>query len=524
MTEFVTTELRMQAAGAREAGAPLKTWIAVFGCILGALMAVLDIQITNSSLPDIEGGISTGSDNGTWISTAYLIGEIIMIPLTDFFSKVFGMRRLLLGNTVLFLLFSIGCALSRSLTQMIVMRAFQGFVGGVMIPMAFTIVLTKLPQRQQPTGIALFALTATLGPSLGPTLGGYLTDHYGWPYMFLINLVPGSIMLALLIPTLERAPLRLGLLKEGDWLGIVPMAIGLACLQTVLDEGEKDDWFGSPLIVRLSLAAGIFLTAFVVIELRSKNPAVNLRLLAHRNFALGTLATALLGLALYGSVYVLPNYLNQVEGYNAEQVGMVLAWVGLPQLAIIPFVPRLLKLVDGRVLVFVGLVVYGVSCLMNGYLSSDYSGDQFTLTNIIRALGQTIVLTPLTAITMVGIKKEDSAAASGIVNMMRALGGAVGTAALATIISKREQFHSNIIGQAVSAYDARIQDFLKQTQAYFQAQGENDPALAYHKAEVLLANMVAKQSLIMGYADTFLVLGVILLLAAGVVVFMRRAQ
>jgi len=163
---------------------------------------VLDIQITNASLPDIEGGIGTGSDNGTWISTSYLIGEIIMIPLTDYFSRVFGFRRFILGSVTLFLVFSMGCAFATNLTQMIVTRGLQGFFAGSLIPLAFTMVLTRLPRRQQPIGLSVFALTATFGPAIGPTIGGYLTDQYGWPTIFFVNLVPGAVMLAMLIPTL----------------------------------------------------------------------------------------------------------------------------------------------------------------------------------------------------------------------------------------------------------------------------------------------------------------------------------
>ncbi len=521
----MSAQQSVAASPPAEENASVTTWVAVFGCMLGALMAVLDIQVTNSSLPNIEGGISTGADNGTWISTSYLIGEIIMIPLTAYLSKVFGFRRLLLGCTTLFLAFSIGCALASSLTQMIVMRACQGFFGGVMIPMAFTIVLTKLPVHQQPVGIATFALTATLGPSLGPTIGGYLTEHYGWPYIFLVNLVPGALMLALLIPTLEREPLRLELLKEGDWWGIATMAIGLACLQTVLDEGEKDDWFGSPFIVRLSLAAFVLLTAFVIIEFKVTKPAVELRLLLkYRNFTLGTLAVILLGVALYGSVYVLPMYLDVVQGYNAEQVGLVLAWVGLPQLLIIPLVPKLMQLIGPRLLCIIGLAIFCLSCLMNAHLSFNDSGDQFMTTNIIRAVGQAVVLTPLTAITMIGLSRQDSASASGIINMMRSLGGAVGTSALATIISKREQFHSNIIGQSVTSYDIPVQNFMQQRQSYFMAHGGGGTQQAYHQAEVLLGNLVKQQASIMAYSDTFAVLGLLLLLAAILVLFMRPAQ
>ena len=502
--------------------ASLRTWISVCGAMLGALIAVLDIQIVNSSLPDIEGGIGTGVDNGTWISTSYLIGEIIMIPLTDYLSRVFGFRRFLLTNVILFLSFSVGCAFAGNLGMMIVTRSLQGFTGGVMIPMAFTMVLTKLPLAQRPIGIAAFALTATFGPAIGPTIGGFLTEHYGWQYIFFVNLIPGSVMLALLFPTLEPEPMRLHLLKDGDWYGIATMAIGLACLQTVLDEGNKDDWFGSPIIVRLAVAAFVMLAAFVVIELKSDAPAVKLRLLSSRNFGLGTFANTLVGFALFGSVFVLPAYLDEVQRYNAQQIGAVLAWAGLPQLVVIPFVPMLLKRFDPRAIVCVGLLLFAVSCYMNTHLSLDDAGQQLMTTNIVRALGQAIVITPLSTIALAEIGSVDSAAASGLFNMLRSLGGAVGTAALATVVTKREQFHSNIIGQSVTPFSHVDQSFLAQLQHYFQAHGVPDAMRAYHKAEILLGELVARQALILAFSDAFYVMTVVLIAAAGAV-FLTQA-
>lgn len=512
---------RGQSSNDGSARASLRTWIAVFGCMLGALIAVLDIQIVNSSLPDIEGGIGTGADNGTWISTSYLIGEIIMIPLTDYLSRVFGFRRFLLTNVILFLSFSVACAFAENLGSMIVTRSLQGFCGGVMIPMAFTMVLTKLPEGQRPIGVATFALTATFGPAIGPTIGGFLTENFGWQYIFFVNLIPGSVMLALLFPTLERSPMQLALLREGDWWGIGAMAIGLACFQTVLDEGNQDGWFGSPYIVRLAIVAAVMLTLFVVIELRSPHPLVRLRLLTNRNFGLGTLANTLVGFALFGSVYVLPAYLDAVQGYNAEQIGQVLAWAGMPQLLIIPFVPWLLKRCEARVIVCTGLTVFAVSCFMNTHLSANDGGQQFLSANVVRAVGQAILITPLTTIAMSTIGLSDSAAASGLYNMLRNLGGAVGTAALATLISKREQFHSNIIGQSVTPYDLTDQAFLEKMQGYFQLHGLPDAHRAYHQAEIVLGSLVSQQALIMAFSDAYYVMGVLLLAAAGIVALTR---
>jgi DHA2 family multidrug resistance protein len=501
----------------------LTTWAAVLGALLGAFMAVLNIQITNASLLYIEGGIGTGVDNGAWISTAYLIGEIIVIPLTDYLSRVFSFRRFLIANTVLFLFFSVACAFAHDLEQMIVLRALQGFTGGVLIPMSFTLVLTKLPKGQQPLGMALFALTATFAPAIGPTIGGYLTEAYGWQYIFFVNVVPGLLMVVVLWLTLEREAMQLHLLARGDWLGIATMAIGLAALQTVLDEGNKDGWFDSVLIVRLTVLAAVFLILFCWIELRAVNPTVNLRLFARRNFGFGTLANFFVGFALYGAVYILPQYLGQVFGYNAEQIGFVMAWTALPQLVIIPFVPWLMGRFDARVLVVAGLSVFAVSCFMNAYLSPDYAGDELWLPNVVRSVGQAVVLTPIAAIAMSGIGRQESAAASGLFNMMRNLGGAFGTALLATLVTRREQFHSNIIGSTVTLFRATVRGRIADLTGYFLSHGVSDAATAQRKAIIALGNVVRKQALIMGYADTFAALGVILLLAAGLLVCTRRA-
>jgi MFS transporter, DHA2 family, multidrug resistance protein len=301
------------------------------------------------------------------------------------------------------------------------------------------------------------------------------------------------------------------------------MAIGLASLQTVLDEGNKDGWFDSVFIIRLALVAAVFLSLFVWIDLRSANPAVNLRLLARRNFGLGTLANILVGFALYGTVYILPQYLGQVFGYNAEQIGFVLAWTGLPQLAIIPFVPWLMARLDARLIVVVGLCVFAVSCFMNAYMSPDYAGDQLRVPNIVRSLGQAVVLTPLASIAMVGIARQESGAASGVFNMLRNLGGAFGTALLATIVTKREQFHSNVVGSAVTLFRDSVRVRLNELTGYFTSHGITDAATAQHKAIVALGDIVRRQAMIMAYADTFAVLGVLLLLAAGLLLLTRRA-
>ncbi|TNE61522.1 MAG: DHA2 family efflux MFS transporter permease subunit [Alphaproteobacteria bacterium] len=486
-------------------------------------MAVLNIQIVNASLADIQGAIGAGIDDGGWISTAYLVAEIIVIPLSAWLARVFSVRRYLLVNAALFLVFSAACALATSLPQMIVLRAIQGFSGGVLIPMAFTIVITLLPKSKQPVGLALFALSATFAPAIGPTIGGYLTDNWGWQYIFYVNLVPGGLMLAMLWYALDPAPMNLSLLKKGDWLGVATMAIGLGTLQTVLEEGNKDDWFASDLIRNLSVVAAVSLVVFVWQQLRRKDPLLNLRLLGNRNFGAGVLANFLLGVALYGSVFVLPIYLSRIQGYNAEQIGAVLAWTGLPQLILIPLVPRLMGRFDPRLIIFLGLALFAGSNFMNMHVSPDYAADQLLFPNIVRAIGQALVMAPLSAIATAEIAPRDAGSASAIFNMIRNLGGAVGIALLQTFLTKREQFHSNIIGQSVSQFADATRERIAALTQYFMDQGLTDPAAASHKAVMAIGQLVRRQAYLQAFADTFLALGIALSAALIAVLFLKRA-
>src|SRR5579862_1541302 len=488
-------------------------WISVAAAMIDAFMAILNIQITNASLLNIEGGIGTGVDNGSWISTSYLIGEIVVIPLTDYLSRVFSYRNIILSFAVLFAAFSVACAFTHDLPSMIAMRGFQGFFGGVLIPMAFTLVFTKLPKPQQPIGLAMFSLAVTFAPAIGPTIGGYLTENYGWQTIFYVNVIPTIVMVTTLYFTLERQPMRLGLLAEGDYFGIVTMAIGLASLQAVLEEGNKDDWFGSPFIVKLAVIAVVSLSLFIANELLVEKPLLRLRLLTQRSFGLGTISAVFLGFALFGTVYLLPAYLGQVQRYNAEQIGSVLAWTGLPQLLLIPLVPKLMQRFDVRYIAFTGMSLFAISAFMNTTMSLDYSGDQLFFPNIVRAIGQALTLAPLSAISLGSVAPQDAAAASGISNMMRNLGGAVGTALLSTIVTKREQFHSNIIGQSVHLGREEVRARIEQLTNFFLAHGVTDPAAAHQQAIIALGNAVKQQALVMGFSYAFAVVGVVLVIS-----------
>ncbi len=493
------------------------------GSMLGAFMAVLDIQITNSSLKEIQAALGATLDEGSWISTGYLVAEIVVIPLTGWLSRVFSVRWYLFVNAFLFIIFSVCCAFATSLPMMVVFRALQGFTGGVLIPMSFTIVLTMLPPAKQPIGMALFAITATFAPSIGPTLGGWLTDNFGWEYDFYLNIVPGLMLLATVWYTIDPKPLQLNLLKQGDWLGIISMAIGLSSIEVVLEEGNRKDWFGSAMIRQLAITGVIFISIFLWVELTRKRPFINLRLLMRRNFGIGSIAGLALGLGLYGSVYILPLYLGQIKDYTAMQIGEVIMWSGVPQLFLIPLVPKLMQRFDARFMAAAGFSMFAVSCFMNSTMTHDTGIDELRWSQLVRALGQPLMIVPLTSITTGSIEKEQAGSASGLFNMMRNLGGSVGIAILSTLITWREQFHSNRLGEHVSLYSLETQQRIDQLTQSFLIKGA-DFVTAHNQAIAAIDNTVRREAYVMAYNDGFYFVGIALLVSAIALLFTKKVK
>ncbi|WP_341527521.1 DHA2 family efflux MFS transporter permease subunit [Nostoc sp. UHCC 0302] len=502
---------------------PLRTWIGVLASMLGAFMAVLDIQITNSSLQDIQASLGATLEEGSWISTAYLVAEIVVIPLTGWLSRVFSLRLYLLVNTALFIFFSICCAWAWDLNSMIFFRALQGFCGGVLIPSAMTVVLTTLPPSKQAVGLAAFAITAVFAPSIGPTLGGWLTDNYGWEYNFYINVVPGVLMITGVWYGIKQEIPQLQLLKNGDWWGIISMAIGLGSLQVVLEEGSRKDWFGSALIVRLSIVAAIFIALFFFIELTRKQPFINLRLIRYRNFGLASIVNVSLGVGLYGSIYILPLYLAQIQGYNALQIGEVLIWAGIPQLFIIPFLPRVMQRIDVRLMVAVGVTLFAISAFMNSGMTNQTGLDQLRWSQLVRAMGQPLIMVPLTSIATAGLKPQEAGSASGLFNMMRNMGGSIGIASLATLLTNREQFHSNRLGDAVSLYSPATQQRLNELTQYFVSRGA-DLVTAQNQAIASISNVVRREAYVMAFNDCFYFIGIALLLSGIAIIFLKKVK
>ncbi|OEZ58495.1 DHA2 family efflux MFS transporter permease subunit [Duganella sp. HH105] len=500
-----------------------RTWMAVAAGMLGAFMAVLDIQITNSSLKDILGTLSATQEEGSWIATAYLVAEIIVIPMTGLLTRVFGMRAYMMGTTALFLCFSTLCGFAWNLPSMIVFRMLQGFTGGALIPMAMTLVMAKLPPSKRATGMAIFGLTATLAPSMGPTFGGYLSELYGWPSIFYINWVPGLLLIGGIALGLDKEKAQPSLLLNADWLGIGLMAMGLGSLTIFLEEGNSKDWFDSSFIITFAAMAIVGLLGWAVTGAMRKQPFVNLALYGQRNFFAATALSMAMGMGLYGSSFLLPLYLGQIAGYSPMQIGEVIMWAGLPQLFIMPFVAKLSSKVDNRILCSFGLLLFGGSCLMNAYMDATTGYDQLLLSQVVRALGQPFVMLTLSNFAMNGISPKDMPSASSLINMTRNLGGSIGIALLATALTSREHFHSQRIGESVTGFAAATQERLAALTQSFMSKGF-DATSASDMALKAVDGIVRREAYVMAYNDGFFLVAAVLFGCIGVLWFSDKVK
>ncbi len=496
-------------------------WIAVFAGALGALLASLDISIVNSALPQIQGEIGASGTEGTWISTGYLVSEVVIIPLTAWLTRVFGLRSLLLGCAVLFTLFSVLCGFSHSLPSMIVGRVGQGFTGGALIPTAQTIIRTRLPARQMPLGMTIFGLIVLLGPLIGPVLGGWLTETIAWQWCFFINLPVAVALVTLLLLGLEHTAPRWDLLVRADWLGIVGLATFLSTLTVVLEEGQRERWFESDLICWLSFVCGLGFALLIAAQATAAQPVIKLRLLLNRSYASVIVIVVTVGSGLYGILYVLPQFLTNVAGYNAAQSGRILFLSGIPAILLMPVLPKLLASVPLRLMVSVGLICFAASCFLDTHLSPQDDGSAFVWSQFLRGMGQILAMMPLNQASVGAVSREDAPDAAGLYNMARNLGGSLGLAGLGIFIDRRQEFHVDTIRETLNANAPLVQMRIDRMAAAFGG-GGSDQAYAHAQALASLAAQTRTQALVMTYSDSFFVLGAALLLSFPLVFLLRR--
>jgi len=342
-----------------------------------------------------------------------------------------------------------------------------------------------------------------------PDILGSLTDNYGWPAIFYLNLVPGVLMLAAIRWGLDDEPRRLSLLRRDDWWGVGTMAVGLGSFIVFLEEGNRNDWFNSKTISALGITAAIFLTACTVIELKRREPFINLHLLARRNFGLGAVVSMAFGFGMYGATFLLPMYLAQVQGYNSQHIGWTIMWSGAPQLLMMPFAAVLLKRFDARLLLTIGLGFFGASCFVNSTMTQLTAYDQLKFAQLIRAVGMPLTIVPLTALATGGIEHEQSGSASALFNMLRNLGGSIGIALLATQLDLREKLHSVRLGEGASLFNPATQERLDALTRYFIGLGA-DSATAGRQSLAALAHTVRREAFVMSYGDGFFIVGVVI--------------
>ena len=509
---MASVALDRQPARSLPEKADAAAWLAVAAGTIGALMATLDISIVNSSLPTIQGEIGASGTEGTWIATAYLVAEIVIIPMSAWLTRLLGLRTFLLIAAGLFTAFSVLCGISTSLPMMIIGRVGQGFTGGAMIPTAQTIIAQRLPRSQQPIGIALFGVTAIMGPVLGPLIGGWLTENVSWHYAFFLNVPICAILVVLLLVGLPHDKLRLDLIGEADWFGIAGLALGLGGLTVFLEDGQREQWFSSELIRWMAFVS---VTGFALLfwgQATARRPIIKLKLLLDRQFGSVALMGIVLGMVLYGTSYAIPQFLSAIANYNALQSGKVVLLSGLPSLVMMAIVPILLKRVDIRLAVAAGLFIMGGSALLDSNLSLASSGPDFTVSQLLRGVGQILGMLFLSQAVVRSVPPEDAGDASGLFNAVRNLGGSFALAGISILQDQRMWFHSRRLEETLNANSSAVQDYVG---GLSQQLGGTPTAMR------LIGQQIQGQALVMTYNDIFWIMGMGTLVVLPLVLFLR---
>nr|WP_246404310.1 MDR family MFS transporter [Novosphingobium sediminicola] len=485
----------------------MSAWLAVAAGTLGALMATLDISIVNSALPTIQGEIGASGTEGTWVATSYLVAEIVIIPLAAWLQRVLGLRTFLLIAASLFTFFSMICGWADSLTMMIIGRVGQGFTGGALIPTAQTIIAMRLPREQQPIGIAAFGVTAVMGPVMGPLVGGWLTENVSWHYAFFLNLPVCIALLLLLILGLPHEKSHLGEFAKADWFGIVGLALGLGGLTVLLEEGQREQWFSSDLIRQMALVSAFGFVCIGIGQKYAVRPVIQLKLLLDRQFGAVAVMGLVLGMVLYGTSYVIPQFLASVANYNALQSGKIVLISGVPSLFMMAIVPILLKRIDVRVAVFFGLLIMGVSSLIDTGMTMGSDGGDFVDSQLMRGVGQILGMLFLSQACVRSVPRELAGDASGLFNSVRNLGGSIALAGIAIIQDNRLWLHTRRLEETLHANSVLVQEKVRALGGLVRAAPQLEAQLQL-QALVMTYNDIFR---IMGYG-TLIVLPLVLLL------------
>jgi DHA2 family multidrug resistance protein len=502
-------------------------WIIALTVMIATFMEVLDTSVANVALPHIAGDLSATVEETTWVLTSYLVANAVVLPLGGYLSSIMGRKRFYLTCVTIFTVASALCGLAPSLGWLIFFRILQGLGGGGLQPTSQAIIVESFPREKRGAAMALYGMGVILAPIIGPVLGGWITDNYSWHWIFLINIPIG--MLAIFLnsamlhdpPTLKRIDLKEG--ARFDYVGIGILTLGLAALEIVLDEGQRKDWLSSNFIVFFTIVACVALVTTVIVEWRKKDPIVDLKLLKDRNFAVSTVLLFVLGFVLYGSMALLPIFLQTLLGYTASLSGWILSPGGVAVLVMMPVVAMLLKHVDTRWLICTGFIICGTGLfLMAGFnLQVDF-GTAMT-TRMIQSMGLAFLFIPMNVTAFHNVPPSKTSYATSLLNLVRNIGGSTGIALVTTILSRRAQFHqANLVGN-LQAGNPAFERMLSGARQLLMGHGSS-MADAAHKAEGMVYGTLMRQATMMAFADTFWIMGALCFCLLPLVLFMRKTR
>ena len=502
----------------------INPWIIAISVMLCTFLEVLDTTVVNVSLPHIAGNLSATVEEATWVLTSYLVANAIILPLTGWLSYHFGRKRLLMTSVVGFTLASFLCGTSPSLIFLILFRVIQGACGGALQPLSQAVLLEAFPANQRGKAMGFWGLGIVVAPVLGPVLGGWLTESYSWRWVFYINLPIGIVSLLMVQafvfdPDYLRRKVEAGI----DYWGIGMLAVWIAALQYAFDKGQELDWFGSRLISSLLGIAAVFLIAFLIREFRAEHPVVNLRVFKIGSYATGVVLMTMLGFVLYGSIVIVPIWLQTLLGYPAVNAGFTMAPRGLGSMVGMPLIGWLLARVDARKVLITGLALGATSTFGLARLSLDVGYWDLFWPQFIQGFGLACIFVPLTVITMAQVPREETGNATSLFNLMRNLGGSMGIAVLVMLNQRYQQKYINVLGSHVNAFDAPSRQWFRALQELFRGAGFG-PGVADRRAYGVLFGMVQQQAAMRAFIDLFMLLTVLFLLMVPLVLFMKRPR
>ena len=508
------------------AGTPqpyVNPWIVAIAVMFATFMEVLDTTVVNVSLPHIAGSLSASVDEAAWALTSYLVANAVILPMTGWLANYFGRKRMLIAAVAGFTTASFFCGLAPTLSALIFFRVIQGATGGALQPLSQAVMLEAFPPRDRGKAMAFWGLGIVVAPMLGPVIGGWLTDNWSWRWVFYINLPVGLasiIMTRLFIfdpPYIRR--------RSGgiDFWGIGLLAVGIGALQVLLDRGQEDDWFASHFMVALAVVAGVGLVAFILREMYARDPVVHLRVFKERTYAAGVFLMTVLGFVLYGSLLLLPIFLQTLLGYPALDAGLAMAPRGLGSFLMMPLVGTVLSRFDPRKVLAVGLVGASWTLYALGRLNLNAGYWDIFWPQFIQGAALAMLFVPLTTATMDPIPKEEMGNATSMFNLMRNVGGSMGIAAATTYLFRRQQFHVNRLGAHVNAAAPQTRRIVSGLRAGFMARGA-DPHLALQRAFGALWGMVQRHAAMAAFVDTFLAMAIVFLLVIPMLLMMKKPR